>query len=101
MSQDSMPMERLMSITKAATYTPYTATFLRKRAQQGTLNAKKIGRDWLITQEELNRFLKSQAARHEQALLDLRASAQDLLLPIGQPIRGGGWVSNLKTNIGI
>ena len=70
--------QRLMPITEAAKLTPYTATFLRQLARQGKIDATKIGRDWLITQEELKRFLKNQAARQKQALLTLRRAAAEV-----------------------
>ena len=69
-----------MPITEAAKLTPYTATFLRQLARQGKIKAIKIGRDWLITQEELKRFLKNQAARHEQAVILLRSAPAEVRL---------------------
>ena len=71
MSSGLSTQQRLMPITEAAKLTPYTATFIRLYARQGKIDSTKIGRDWLITQEELKRFLKQQAVRHEQALFRL------------------------------
>ena len=66
----------LLPIPEAAARTPYTAAFLRQLIRKGKLHAEKIGRDWLITQAELDRFLEQQAARHEKALLVLHLARQ-------------------------
>lgn len=65
---------RLMSLSEAAKRTPYTSNFLRLLARRGKLQARKIGRDWLITPDELSLFIKRQQERHQHALDALRAS---------------------------
>ena len=80
MSSGPMAPERLLPITEAAKYTPYTAAFLRLLARQGKLNAVKIGRDWLISRTDLAAFLNQQTGRHEQALASLRLAAKEVQL---------------------
>jgi hypothetical protein len=63
-----------MSRSEAAKRTPYTANFLRLLARRGKLQVRKIGRDWLITSNELSLFMKRQQERHQHALDALRAS---------------------------
>ena len=65
---------RLMSLSEAAKRTPYTPNFLRLLARRGKLQARKIGRDWLITPDELSLFIKRQQERHQHALDALRTA---------------------------
>src|ERR1700674_5091307 len=65
-----------MPITEAAKLTPYTATFLRQLGRQGKNRRDQNSPRQTNHQEELKRFLKSQAARHEQALLTLQSTHQ-------------------------
>lgn len=72
MSPEVEMLTRLLPVREAARRTPYTEAFLRERIRAGKLKAQKIGRDWLITQADLKRFLTQQALRHEEALLAFR-----------------------------
>ena len=70
--------DHLLTITEAAKYTPYTATFLRQQARKGVLRSEKIGRDWLTTESALREFLRQQAARHQQAILALQTASEGM-----------------------
>lgn len=47
----------LMRIGQASTYTGLSAQKLRKLVDDGTIKAKKIGKQRFFTEEELDRFL--------------------------------------------
>jgi excisionase family DNA binding protein len=42
-----------ITTTEAATVTGYKAAYVRYLANQGLIEARKVGRDWLINQESL------------------------------------------------
>lgn len=54
----------LISLTDAATGTPYSAEYLSLRARTGHLKAIKIARNWLTTREAVSSYLTEQNAKH-------------------------------------
>jgi hypothetical protein len=65
-----MSAGRLISITQAAKYTPYSAAYLSLLARKQKLPAMKINRDWLTTREAVLGYVKQQQKRHEKILRD-------------------------------
>jgi|GEM_PF-6325233 len=48
---------KYISLAEAAKATPYSQEYLSLRARQGKLTAKKVGRDWVTTNEWVNNYL--------------------------------------------
>jgi excisionase family DNA binding protein len=55
----------LLSLKEASELTPYSADYLNLLARKGKIQARKIGRDWLITKPDLFRYLKHQQTESE------------------------------------
>jgi hypothetical protein len=53
----------LMTLKEAATRYGLNPTSLRKAANRRTLTAERKGRDWLVTIEEIERYLAHHAGR--------------------------------------
>ena len=47
---------KVLTLPEAAADSGISAGYLRVAANRGTLKANKIGRDWVVTAEELARF---------------------------------------------
>ena len=58
-----MEEERLISLTEAAALSGLSADHLRRLAEKGRLQAKKIGRNWITTREAIAEYLANQEAR--------------------------------------
>ncbi|MCL5667076.1 MAG: helix-turn-helix domain-containing protein [Patescibacteria group bacterium] len=70
-SQEQLSMltsGKLISISQAATLTPYSAEYLSLLARKGRLNAIKISRDWLTTEEAVKNYVAKQVKKHEKML---------------------------------
>jgi len=50
---------QLLSLREASKYTPYSQEYLSLLARKGAIGAIKIGRNWYITKEEIDRYVKS------------------------------------------
>jgi Helix-turn-helix domain len=51
--------DELLTLAKAAEIAKYKPTSLRNLALKGEFPAKKVGRDWVITRERLEAWMKS------------------------------------------
>jgi len=49
----------LLPLTEASKHTPYSQEYLSLLARKGFIGAIKIGRNWFITKEELDKYIKS------------------------------------------
>ena len=58
----------LISINKAATYTPYSPEYLSLLARKGKILAVKVSRDWLTTPEAVLTYLEQQEEMHKRKL---------------------------------
>lgn len=61
--------EQLLTLKEAAEFSPYSAEYLNLLARKGKINARKIGRDWLITKTDLFEYLKKQQTESKSRLL--------------------------------
>ncbi|MDQ3018320.1 MAG: hypothetical protein M3Q64_00395, partial [bacterium] len=59
-----MSSGELISITEAASFTPYSSAYLSLRARTGHLPAMKIARNWLTTREAVLSYQASQQDKH-------------------------------------
>ena len=57
----------LISISEAASFTPYSAEYLSLRARTGHLKAMKIARNWLTTRGAVLFYLREQQAKHNRS----------------------------------
>ncbi len=57
----------LISITEAASHTPYSSEYLSLRARTGHLKAMKIARNWLTTREAVLSYWDDQNEKHNRA----------------------------------
>lgn len=58
----------LISISEAASFTPYSAEYLSLRARTGHLKAMKIARNWLTTRGAVLLYLREQQAKHAHSM---------------------------------
>lgn len=56
---DSDQFKNLMSIEEAALYSGLSKRHLRLLLEQGKIKGKKIGRDWITTNEEVESYLRT------------------------------------------
>ncbi len=63
---------QLVSMSQAATMTPYSAEYLSLLARKGRLDAVKINRDWLTTPKAVLSYVKKQEVKHSKLLEQLR-----------------------------
>jgi excisionase family DNA binding protein len=50
--------EGLIGIDEAADYSGFTTRHIRLLLFRGKIQGKKIGRDWITTKEEIDKYLK-------------------------------------------
>jgi|CZKX01.1.fsa_nt_gi hypothetical protein len=74
------PEGQWYSISQVAKSTPYSATFVRQLARQGKIDAIKIGRDWLTTQQSVLQYIQAQQERHKKALTILQTAERAFLV---------------------
>ncbi len=67
---------RLVSLSQAASQTPYSAEYLGLLARKGKLKAVKIGRDWLTTEQAVKEYTTKQIQKHERMLKKLSSSGE-------------------------
>lgn len=53
----------LMTLSQAAKSYGYSNDYLRRLAEKGRLGARKLGRNWLTTSEEMETFIGSREKR--------------------------------------
>ncbi len=89
---------KLISISNAALKTPYSAEYLSLLARKGRLDAVKISRDWLTTEDAVIQYVKKQEKKHEARLAQFKKMTQQgfagvklmlLLLAFGVAITAG------------
>jgi excisionase family DNA binding protein len=51
------PFENLIGIEDAAVYTGFTTRHIRLLLKRGKIKGKKIGRDWVTTKAEIDKYL--------------------------------------------
>lgn len=51
----------LLTLRQAAAQIGRSPTTLRNQVLAGRLRGRKLGRDWLVSQRELNRYVRQQA----------------------------------------
>ena len=51
-------LDQLISLSEASEITNISSDHLRRLAEQGKLDAKKIGRNWVTTREAIEDYLK-------------------------------------------
>ena len=54
------PFANLISIEEAALYTGLTTRHIRLLLNRGKILGKKIGRDWITTREEIDKYLNQE-----------------------------------------
>jgi hypothetical protein len=59
---------KLISLTQAATATPYSAEYLSLLARKGRIPAIKISRDWLTTRQAVLLYVNTQRKKHQELL---------------------------------
>jgi len=50
---------KALSLAEASKYTPYSQEYLSLLARKGAIGAFKLGRNWYVTKDELDRYMKS------------------------------------------
>src|ERR1022692_1925818 len=75
------PEEHWYPVSQVAKSTPYSATFVRQLARHGKIDAVKIGRDWVTTQQSVLQYIQTQQERHKKALSMLQV-AEKAFLPL-------------------
>jgi len=56
----SDPFANLIGMEEAALYTGFTTRHIRLLLYKGKIQGKKIGRDWITTIEEINKYLNQE-----------------------------------------
>jgi excisionase family DNA binding protein len=51
------PFENLIGIEEASVYTGFTTRHIRLLLNRGKIKGKKIGRDWVTTKAEIDKYL--------------------------------------------
>ena len=51
------PFKDLIGLEEAALYAGFSSRHLRLLLQHGKIQGKKIGRDWITTKEEIDKYL--------------------------------------------
>ncbi|GEM_PF-6477473 len=63
---------KLLPISAAAKYTPYSAEYLSLLARKGRLKAVKISRDWLTTAQAVEEYTSRQVKKHEKMIVSFQ-----------------------------
>ena len=53
----------LLSLSQAAKAYGYSGDYLRRLAEKGRLQARKLGRNWLTTSDDMETFIESRELR--------------------------------------
>lgn len=79
---------------QAEALTGYASAYLRRLANQGRIEAHKVGRDWLINQENLLAYKREMDAlgpqRHNPWREGLARQGRGRNQPTNEPNQGGG-----------
>ena len=57
---------KVLSLAEASKYTPYSQEYLSLLARKGAIGAFKLGRNWYVTKEELDRYITSVYAKRNK-----------------------------------
>lgn len=68
----------LLSLAKASKHAPYSQEYLSLLARKGSIGATKIGRNWYITMEELDKYIESIAKKRRETRHRKRYEADDV-----------------------
>jgi Fic family protein len=63
---DALEEPEILTLAEASRITPYSQEYLSLLARKGALGAFKQGRNWVISRQELDRYLKSVSRPHSQ-----------------------------------
>jgi excisionase family DNA binding protein len=55
--------DELISLAEAASAYGYSGDYLRRLAEKGRLRARKLGRNWLTTSDDMESFIESRERR--------------------------------------
>ena len=55
--------KELLTLSQVATAYGYSGDYLRRLAEKGRLRARKLGRNWLTTADDMEAFLESRERR--------------------------------------
>lgn len=53
----------LLTLAQAAQYYGFSGDYLRRLAEKGRLKARKLGRNWLTTSDDMEVFIQSREPR--------------------------------------
>jgi excisionase family DNA binding protein len=85
--------EGWINTEQAQVLTGYASAYLRRLANQGRVEARKVGRDWLINQESLLAYKTQMDAlgdqRHNPWRKDLAQQGRGRNQPTGESTQGG------------
>jgi excisionase family DNA binding protein len=85
--------EGWITTDQAETLTGYASAYLRRLANQGRVEARKVGRDWLINQESLLAYKREMDTlgpqRHNPWREDLTQQGRGRNQPTNEPTSGG------------
>jgi excisionase family DNA binding protein len=56
--EPSTPTKKLLSLSEAAKLTPYSQEYLSLLARKGLIGAVKVGRNWKVSQSELDEYIR-------------------------------------------
>lgn len=59
---------KLISVSKAAASTPYSAEYLSLLSRKGRIPAIKLSRDWLTTRQAVLSYMAEQKKKHQKLL---------------------------------
>lgn len=57
---DSDPFANLIGIEEAAFYLNFSTRHIRLLLKHGKINGKRIGRDWITTKVEIDKYMKQE-----------------------------------------
>ena len=61
----------LLSLKEAAQLSPYSADYLNLLARKGKIKCVKLGRDWVVSKQDLHDYLKHQEGASRSKLRQL------------------------------
>ncbi len=82
----STELTDLISMTEAGKISGYHPDYLSALARQGKLDAKKIGRNWLVSKRALNIFL-GQKEEETGTLVDVAGAPEEAVVAVGELLK--------------
>ncbi|MFA6095845.1 MAG: nucleoporin, partial [Candidatus Paceibacterota bacterium] len=74
-SKKDSPSHEWISMSEAASFTPYSAEYLSLLARKKKLAAKKVGKTWYTTRATLEEYMKRQMIRNQVQMGDMHSVA--------------------------